>query len=109
MTSRLLLAWNVPLAPHRPWLVSLGHVVTISVVLSHVSLLFRFQSVDYREEDLLPDRRLAQHPGGVDQGPAEHPQGPGQQPGYRGDRSQAHREGLAHKGQEESRCITSST
>lgn len=63
---------------------------------SHISPLF--QSVDYREEDFLLDRGLAQHSGGVDQGPAEHTQSPGQQPRYRGNHRQAHRERLADKG-----------
>ena len=103
MTSGVALAWNVFPALRQLILISSDTMMLSqsgsALHFSHISLLL-VSSVDHREEDLLSDRRLTQHPGGVDQGSAEHTQGPGQQPGRRGDRRQAHRERLAYKGQE---------
>lgn len=56
-----------------------------TVPIHHTHTLFSpAKSVDYREEDLLSDGRLTQHPGGVDQSSAEHTQSPGQLPGSHG-------------------------
>lgn len=70
----------------------------------HFSIFSSVKSVDHREEDFLSDCRFTQHPGGVDQSPAEHPQSPGQQPSSHGNQRQAHRHRLADKGEKTRFC-----
>ena len=102
MTSGVALGWNVFLALRKLILIS-----SDTTMLSQPAWLSIFpiflppvSPVDHGEEDLLSDRGFTQHPGGVDQGPAEHTQSPGQQPGRRRDHCKAQRARLAHKGQE---------
>lgn len=76
-------------------------ISNIAMPTQHFPHIFSafLSSADHREEDLLPDRRFAQHPGGLDQGSAEHHQSPDQLPADGGHCCQAHRQGLAHKGE----------
>lgn len=101
MTSGVALDWNVFMALQKLILISSDMMLLSQLAWLSIFPIFLFfiSSVDYREEDLLSDRRFTQHPGGVDQGSAEHTQSPGQQPAYCGDNCKALREGLAYEGQ----------